>query len=112
MIHSDRGRLLSASATQAENSANASINRCNPTAGIGRVGLLSPAAGEAASPLGIPIAPSQSGQTWAGHHPRRLPVNQVSHQRNKMTQCPPAGATTATFQAGHASSILVTRSMA
>jgi hypothetical protein len=34
----------------------------------------------------------------------------VSRERTGMTQWPPGGATVATFQAGHASSILVTRS--
>ena len=36
----------------------------------------------------------------------------ASHERTQRTQCRLAGATTATFQAGHASSILVTRSTA
>ena len=36
----------------------------------------------------------------------------VSHERTRMTHWPLGGATVATFQAGHASSILVTPSIA
>jgi hypothetical protein len=48
----------------------------------------------------------------AGHYPRRMPVIQGQLRAVQMTHRPPAGAVAATFQAGHASSILVTRSIA
>ena len=45
-----------------------------------------------------------------GHYARRAPVLQGQPERTRTTPSPPPSMRTATFQAGHASSILVTRS--
>jgi hypothetical protein len=46
------------------------------------------------------MAPSRSGLIHE-RCARRMPVIRASHERARMPQCPPAAATTASFQAGH-----------